>query len=59
MELSDVLTTQDGVKAFLVTQDSLLLCFALFGPTYQAARERCLSHCAQNSKFPRPSKIFR
>ena len=29
MELPDVLTTQGGLKAFLVTQDSLLLCFAL------------------------------
>ena len=42
MELSDVLTTQDGIKAFLVTQDSLLLCFAFLGsPTYQAALEKC------------------
>ena len=39
MKLSDVLTTQDGIKAFLVTQDSLMLCFAFLGPTYQAARE--------------------
>ena len=29
MEFSDLLTTQDGIKAFLVTQDSpLLICFA-------------------------------
>ena len=36
MQLSDALTThdQDGIKAFFVTQDSLLLCFAFLGPAY-------------------------
>ena len=40
MELYDVLTTQHGIKPFWVTQDSLLLCFAFLGPTYQAGREK-------------------
>ena len=43
MELSDFLTTQDGIKAFSFHTNSLLLCFAFLGPTYQyqAAREKC------------------